>query len=118
MCRRGIRMDLKKEVNPDVLGNAHDLPFKDESFWLVLCDPPYSDEEARKLYGTPKLIFRTWAREAIRVLKKGGVLILYHKLLLPNPDPNELLLVKRVFVGHRTWHVPRIALVFRKRRGA
>ena len=117
MCRHGIRLDMRRDVNPDIIGDAHHLPFKDNAFTIVLADPPYSNEEARKLYGTPELHYYLWAKECIRVLKPGGVLILYHKLILPNPDKSKLVLVKRVFIGHRIWHTPRVALFFVKKGG-
>jgi len=115
LCQYGVKLDIRRDVQPDIVGDAHNLPFKDESFWIVLCDPPYSNEEARKLYGTPPLQFYRWTKECIRVLKAGGVLILYHKLILPNPDSSQLKLVKRVFIGHRVWHAPRVALFFVKK---
>ena len=38
---------------PDVVADAHELPFEDESFDCVVLDPPYSDEEALELYAAP-----------------------------------------------------------------
>lgn len=49
MAETGVRVDLKSEVRPDVVGDAHELPFEDASFDLVVLDPPYSDEEAEEL---------------------------------------------------------------------
>jgi len=114
MGKRGIRVDLRKETNPDVLADAHDLPFSTAIFKIVLCDPPYSNEEARNLYNTPPLNYRKWATESIRVLEENGILILYHKKILPNPNPPITKLLKRVFIGSRTWHLPRVAHFYKK----
>ena len=55
MAELGTRVDLNGDTEPDVVADAHDLPFEDETFDLVILDPPYSDEESAELYGTPKL---------------------------------------------------------------
>ncbi len=64
----GVRVD----INPDIIADAHNLPFPDNSFDFVLCDPPYSDELSKKLYGTGKLSWNKWVSEAVRVCKPGG----------------------------------------------
>lgn len=45
---------------------------------------------------------------------KGGLLIVYHKYIVPNPNPEKYEVVKRVFIGTRVWHLPRVAIYFRK----
>jgi hypothetical protein len=37
-----VRFDADPANNPDVVGDAACLPFDDESFGTVLCDPPYN----------------------------------------------------------------------------
>jgi hypothetical protein len=37
-----VRADFDPTVNPDVVCDAANLPFDDESFSTVLCDPPYN----------------------------------------------------------------------------
>lgn len=37
-----IRLDNDPAVGPDILGDAAKLPFKDDAFDTVLCDPPYN----------------------------------------------------------------------------
>jgi len=115
-AKYGLKIDLRASINPDIIADAHSLPLRPSLFDIVLCDPPYSDEESRLKYGTPPLRFRRWSREAERVLDAGGVLILYHKVMLPNPDPSKLSLIKRVFIGNRTWHALRVALLFQKEK--
>ena len=71
-------------VKPDIECDFTNLPFADESFNLVVFDPPHVkdlSEQAwiRKLYGSlddnwQKMI-RDGFRECLRVLRHGGVLI-------------------------------------------
>lgn len=37
-----VRLDMNPEVNPDVIADAAKLPFDDNSFDTILCDPPYN----------------------------------------------------------------------------
>lgn len=85
---------------------------------VILADPPYSDEESKELYGTPKLNYKKWTAECNKLLRPGGLLIVYHKYVMPNPNPAEFEVAKRVFVGNRTYHLPRVAIYFRKKKSA
>ncbi len=72
------------EVMPDVVGDFRDMPFKANSFRLVLFDPPHllhlgKSSWLAKKYGR---LFPTWEDdikqgfdECMRVLKPNGVLI-------------------------------------------
>ena len=74
----------KIEVCPDVVGSFASLPFPDESFRLVVFDPPHMETLGKssymaKYYGK---LFPDWEcdmaegfRECFRVLKPEGVLI-------------------------------------------
>lgn len=118
MNTAGFRIDIKEEVAPDLVADAHkfteDLP-PDAEFDVILADPPYSTEEAKEIYGTPKLNYKKWTAECDKVLRKGGLLIVYHKYIMPNPNPEKYEVVKRVFLGNRTYHLPRVAIYFRKK---
>lgn len=113
----GFRVDIKEEVNPDLICDAHELTkyCNKMEFDIILADPPYSNEEAKELYGTPKLNYKKWTNEADKVLSPGGLLIIYHKYIMPNPNPNKFEVIKRVFIGNRTYHLPRVAIYFRKK---
>jgi 16S rRNA G966 N2-methylase RsmD len=123
MNKHGVRVDMNPEVKPDVLADAHEVSkhFAPESFDVILADPPYSDEETQQLYDPrmdkplPKLRYTVWTAECDKLLKKGGLLIVYHKYLMPNPDPEKYEVAKRVFIGNRVYHLPRVAVYFRKK---
>ena len=72
------------DINPDVLANFKNLPFKDQSFWLVVFDPPHLSRNGQhgwmaKKYGTLQDGWRQEIhrgfKEAFRVLHPLGTLI-------------------------------------------
>lgn len=75
----GTTVDVNPETNPSVVADAEDLPFPDSSFDTVVMDPPYSEREARDIYGVPYLSVPKALREGMRVLEPGGHLILLHR---------------------------------------
>lgn len=110
----GIRIDLNKEVIPDIIGDAHCLPFKDNIFDLVILDPPYNEGYSKRLYGTQhvRLRFRTYTAEAVRVCKEGGYVVMYHYIATPS-IPNTILF-KRIFLETRSWHKLRCIHIHKK----
>ena len=119
MNKYGFRIDIKPEVNPDLLCDAHSFADKldGKRFNLIIADPPYSTEEARDIYGTPPLKYKKWTAECDKVLDEGGLLMVYHKYVMPNPNPEKYVVAKRVFIGNRTMHLPRVCIVFQKKYG-
>ena len=117
MNKQGIRVDINKEVKPEIIADAHKIGeyFAYDEFDVILADPPYSDEESKELYGTGKLNYNEWTSECDLILKKGSLLIVYHKYIMPNPNPDKYEVIKRVFIGNRTYHLPRVAIYFRKK---
>lgn len=110
----GVRVDIDPTLEPDVVADAHALPFDDASFDLVVLDPPYSDEEALTIYGTPPLRPSVYTKEAARVLRPGGWLVVYgDREPRRPPGCNHAL---RIIVVLRPSHRPRIAMVFQKRK--
>lgn len=125
MNKYGLRVDLNPEVEPDIICDAHCLTavlnerFMKEQFSgefdIILADPPYSNKEAKELYGTPPLQYKVWTAECEKLLISGGLLIVYHKYIMPNPNPKKFTVVKRVFIGGRPYHSLRAAIYFQKK---
>lgn len=74
----------KLEVNPDVVADFRDMPFEDESFYLVVFDPPHllrvgETSWMAKKYGKLTDNWETDVKqgfdECMRVLKTNGTLI-------------------------------------------
>ena len=124
MNTEGFRVDINPEVTPDLLCDVHELSnymptaYLNDGFDIIIADPPYSNEESKELYGAPKLIYKKWTKEATNYLRPGGLFIVYHKYIMPNPDPELYEVVKRVFIGNRIYHLPRVAIYFQRRQNA
>ena len=69
-------LDIRPEMKPDVLGDAHNLPFPGASFDLVLCS-----EVLEHLKNPPQAI-----SEFMRVLRPGGVLLITTRFAFPVHD--------------------------------
>lgn len=109
----GDTVDLNATTTPTWVGDAHDLHWlEDDSYDLVILDPPYSDEEAEWLYSTPPLKWGKFVSEAVRVTKAGGHVAVYHVKQPPRPEGTKL--VHRIVILTRTWHAPRVCFVFQK----
>lgn len=88
MDNREVETELcdgrKLEVKPDIVGDFRNMPFADNSFKLVVFDPPHLNKLGKnswmaKKYGT---LLPTWEQdikegfaECMRVLEPNGVLI-------------------------------------------
>lgn len=114
MAEYGIRMDLRPETNPDIVWDAHNIPYADQTFDCVILDPPYSDQEAADLYGTPKLDKARYTREAVRVTKPGGWVVVYGDKEPARPARCNHAM--RIVVVLRPHHTARIVIVFQRRK--
>jgi len=72
-----ITVDLVADRKPQIIADARALPFINQSFDLILSDPPYSTEDAKQ-YGTGPYPLRKAMKEAHRLLKIGGHYGLLH----------------------------------------
>lgn len=108
----GIKMDINPQVAPDIVGNAHNLPFPNNTFDFVLCDPPYSADLSGRLYKTGPVKDSLYTREAVRVCKVGGYIGLYHWVMQPRPKGTRYDRV--VVIITRVGHHARFCCVFQK----
>jgi hypothetical protein len=109
----GDSVDLNATTTPTWVGDAHDLHWiEDESYDLVILDPPYSAEEAEWLYSTPPPRWADYTRESVRVCRVGGLVAVYLDKQPARPEGTRL--VRRIVVLTRTWHHARLCFVFEK----
>jgi SAM-dependent methyltransferase len=108
----GIRIDLNKDVIPDAISNAHYLPFPNETFDLVLCDPPYNDKLSEELYKAPPIHYKKYINEAVRVCKPEGYIASYHWIWTTRPLNTKYYKIIVVLPGQH--HRPRICCIFQK----
>lgn len=115
MNKYGFRIDTNPEVRPDLICDAHDFhQHFDGKFNCILADPPYSDKESKELYVSGPLKYKIWTTECDNVLEVGGLLMVYHKYIMPNPFPKRYEVIKRIFIGNRTYHLVRACVIFKK----
>lgn len=94
--RTGVRVDIRPEMEPDIVADCRAVPLPDQSFDFIMIDPPYSEEYARNLYGTadhyplPNQILR----EACRLLRPNGKVGFLHFQV---PMSNKPLRLVRVY---------------------
>ena len=72
-----IRVDVRSEVKPTHLEDATKTTIPTSSCNLVIIDPPYSLDLARKLYGTENNFhgIDAFTKEAYRICEVGGLII-------------------------------------------
>jgi hypothetical protein len=80
----GIRVDIRPEAQPDILADGRALPLADGSVAGVMLDPPYCAEYAASLYGVEYPRPSHLLREAARVVRPGGRIIIVH-YITPTP---------------------------------
>lgn len=113
LCEIGDSVDLNATTTPTWVGDAHDLHWiPDDTYDLVVLDPPYSSDESALLYGTPPLKPGKFVAEAVRVTRVGGHVAVYHRVQPKRPVGTRL--VRRIVVLTRTNHAPRVCFIFEK----
>lgn len=92
-------IDVRVEARPRVVADGAALPFHDSCFRAVLCDPPYSEQYARNLYGTKNPRPSWLLKEAARVVKPGGHIGMLHVAVPFAPPACRLVRVFGVSTG-------------------
>lgn len=72
----GVRFDLREDVGADVVGDAHYISkyFPEDTFDLVIADPPYSKEDAKE-YGTSLPVSWKVLREVYPIVQPDGFVV-------------------------------------------
>ena len=111
-CEWFDRKDSKRklEVKPDIVADFTDLPFEDESFALVVFDPPHiaglsSQSWIAKKYGILpdnwQNILHDGFKECMRVLKPDGVLVFkWSEVSIPAQEVWDAIGQKPLFGHH------------------
>jgi len=88
-----VRVDLREDSKANVIADMFHLPFRDEAFDTIICDPPYKLAYDKRL----KFLFPTLDK-----LKAGGKLIL--KLnWIPRFGDKAKLTEMYLYEGKRYW---------------
>ncbi len=93
-----LGFDIEKGTGVDVVGDAHELPFENETFDQILCT------EVLEHLHTPEQAIK----EMHRVLKTGGTLLLTTRFIFPLHDtPNDYYRYTKYGLRHlfRNWEV-------------
>ena len=99
-------------VNPDIVADFRNMPFEDESFYLVVFDPPHlirsgDSSWLAKKYGKLDELWpidiRQGFNECMRVLKKHGTLIFkWNEEQVPLSEVLEAIDYKPLFGNRRS----------------
>jgi len=110
----GFKIDLQSDANCDFHGDAQSLPDDWTDRWnMCICDPPYTSNWSRVLYGTSQIIYSKYMSEAVRIVKPGGYIASYHWAITPTPD--NCILHRRIFIGRDYFKKVRVCMIFQKR---
>jgi len=111
---KATNFDINRELNPDVVGDAHHLSnyFPDNEFDLIMADPPYTAEDSIH-YGTPMINRNIVVKECVKVLQPGGFIVWLDQVL-PMYRKVDIELVGTIGVIRSTNHRFRVVSIFRK----
>jgi len=85
----GTIIDINANTKPNIIANCELLPLKTESFDFIMLDPPYSEEEAKRLYNLPYINLLKVMNEAARVCSPSGHVLLLHRMIpFHHPESN------------------------------
>lgn len=110
-----IRFDRRKDLQPDVVGDAHKLSkyFSKNTFGSIFADPPYSIEDSEH-YGCTLIKRNTVIAECHKVLLPGGFLIWLDQVW-PQYSKTEWDLYGKIGIEISTNHRSRSVTILRKR---
>lgn len=92
-----FKIDINIKLNPDIIGAAQKLPFRNGAFDCAILDPPYNNMYSESLYSIKAPDLKLCIKEAARCVKdKGFVSVLCFKNM---PSFKELIPIEKIFVN-------------------
>jgi hypothetical protein len=104
--------DINLDLKPTVVGNSSFLPFKINSFELILADPPYTQTDADK-YNCKMPNRKNTLHECYRVLKPNSYIV-WLDTVLPMYRKIEFSLVGTIGLIRSTNHRVRMVFMFQR----
>ena len=108
-----ITLDVNPSGKPTVASSAELPPFRDNSFDLIISDPPYNDK-AREKYGTEKFSRKKAVDQCRRIVKPGGFLV-WLDVLYPQNSRDYWQVYGLIGLVVATFHVIRQITVLRRK---
>ena len=114
-----FKVDIRPEMQPDLVADARDTKLPSSSYDCVLIDPPYSRELAESLYGTQAVFSSVDAfiKEGVRLAKEGGLIVSLSYAIPRLQKGCDLVAVWGIYEVPTVSYL-RCMVVFRKRKEA
>lgn len=111
-----FRVDIRPEMEPDLVADATDTGLPENSYRFVVIDPPYSKDLAAKLYGTGEHFksINAFVKEGTRIAKPDGFVVSLSYEIPKIPKGCDLIAVWGIYTVPHTSFM-RCLAVFRKR---
>lgn len=106
------RVDVNPSSNPDIVSTIENMPLMDNTFDLVIADPPYSPADAEK-YGYQYPNKRLCLREIHRILISNGYLV-WLDTRMPMYRKDMFLPICLIGIIRSTNHRVRLCTIFRR----
>ncbi len=111
----GFRVDIRPEMEPDLVADATDTKLPEHKFDTTVIDPPYSKDLAQKLYGTGENFasINAFVKEGVRITRPGGLIVSLSYELPKIPKNAQLIAVWGIYTVPHTSFM-RCLAVFKK----
>ena len=99
--KTGITVDIRPELNPDIVADCRNTGIASNSIHFILADPPYAQDYAENLYGTGSVYPKPGEilKEASRILVDGGLVGIMHFIVPMTRKPLKMLGVWGITTG-------------------
>lgn len=107
-----ISLDINPKLSPDIACDCTNIPIKDNTFDLVLADPPYSQADADK-YSCKMPNRKKTLHEIYRILKPNGYCV-WLDVMMPMYRRSEFEMVGSIGLLRSTNHRVRMIFIWKK----